>query len=367
MAQTVMDYAAFLAEARDALDSLTCDQNTLETLVSKEASQKREFETLRKSVEENISQTTRKRREEIGANYDDEIAKAQERLKRARARREKEKHRGMKERIAEETKTLKDANRSLKVQLHTLFQQSSVPSFCRTTLYYALYYPRSGKEILTCIALLLVCFAAIPAGIYRLAIPQTVRASWHLIVIYLIDIIVFGGLYLAINGTKVRYKETLEKGRRIKNEFNANEKKIRAITKAIQKDRNEELYDLERFDDEIAAVEEELSEIAGKKKDALETFESVTKHLIADEIRANTQDRMDEMKRACEDANRRVRELEKRVKEESIQITDYYGQYLGREFLQSDRIAELSKLIRSGQASNLTEAMQKLTQVKSPD
>ena len=39
------------------------------------------------------------------------------------------------------------------------------------------------------------------------------------------------------------------------------QKKIRVITHTIQKDGNEDLYDLKKYDDEIAAVELELSEI----------------------------------------------------------------------------------------------------------
>ena len=78
-------------------------------------------------------------RDRINSSYDQEIGKGQERLKKARAKREKAKSQGIKERIAEETSELREHNRDLKVQMRTLFQKNRVPAWCGTTFYYALY------------------------------------------------------------------------------------------------------------------------------------------------------------------------------------------------------------------------------------
>ena len=53
----------------------------------------------------------------------------------------------------------------------------------------------------------------------------------------------------------------------------------------------------------------------------------------------------------------RTKELEQKIKELSLQITDRYESYIGKEFLQPDRLAELARLIRTGQAFNLTDAI----------
>ena len=66
-----------------------------------------------------ISLTVKKRMEEINGSYDKEIAKGQDRLKRVRSKREKAKSQGVKERIEEETKELRDDNRELKLQKPT--------------------------------------------------------------------------------------------------------------------------------------------------------------------------------------------------------------------------------------------------------
>ena len=82
------------------------------------------------------------------------------------------------------------------------------------------------------------------------------------------------------NKTRLRHQDTLKRGRDIRNVLRSNQKKIKVITKTIQRDGNEDIYDLEKYDDEIACVEQELSEIASRKKDALSTFENVTKTII---------------------------------------------------------------------------------------
>ena len=79
-----------------------------------------------------MNQTIKKRRSEIDTSYDKEIAKGQERLKKARTQREKAKNKGMKERIAEETSELREHNRDLQIQMKTMFQKDKVPVFCRT-------------------------------------------------------------------------------------------------------------------------------------------------------------------------------------------------------------------------------------------
>lgn len=356
MVQAITDYTKFLADARDAVDCLSCDQTTRDQMEAEERRLERELGAARKSVADIISQTTRKRMDDISSSYDKEIGKGQERLKRARAKREKAKNRGMKERIADETADLRENSRELKLQMKTLFQQNRVPSFCNSTFYYALYYPRGFKEFLILLITILICFLGIPSGIYFL-IPK--RQIWYLVAVYFIDVVLFGGLYVTIsNRTKVHHQDTLKKGRAIRNTLRSNHKKIRVITRTIQKDGNEDIYNLEKYDDEIACIEQELAEITTKKKDALNTFENVTKSIIADEIMENNRGRLEELAEQHHEAQNSLKELELKVKNQNIYITDTYGPYLGQEFLQPERLSELSKLIQTGSAANITEAIE---------
>ena len=61
------------------------------------------------------------------------------------------------------------------------------------------------------------------------------------------------------------------------------------IEKSIRRDKNEKMYNLEKFDDEIAQLEQEIRRISTQKQEALNSFEQVTKTIIADEILSGSQ------------------------------------------------------------------------------
>lgn len=355
MEQVITDYVKFLADARDAVYRLGCDQATAKQLKEQGERQEKELAAAKKAVTDSVNQTIKKRRSEIDSSYDKEIAKGQERLKKARTQREKAKNKGMKERIAEETSVLREHNRDLQVQMKTMFQKDKVPAFCRTTFYYSLYYARGLKERLIGFITFLICFLVLPCGIYFL-LPD--RKIWYLVLVYFADIIIFGGLYVTIgNRSRSRYHDALKQGREIRNLLNSNEKKIKVITHSIEKDGNEDIYDLEKYDDEIACASQELSEIAERKKDAVSNFENVTRTIISDEIEGNRREEMLALEEEIKELSAQLHSLEDSIRDQNIHITDTFGPYLGNEFLEPDRLSELSKLIQSGSAANITEAI----------
>lgn len=356
MVQTKDDCLAFLAEARNALDELSVMSDREKQLRADEDRLERTLETEKKAVADNIRLTVKKRAEEIGASYDKEIVKGQDRLKRVRSKREKAKSQGVKDRIEEETATLRDYNRELKLKMKSLFQQKHVPRYCRSALYYCLYFPRWFKEFLALFVMILIFFLGIPCGIYYL-IPD--RQPFYLAGIYLVDILVFGGAYIAVgNRGKLHNLEALKEGRKIKDQIHSNDKKIKVIISTIRKDRNESLYNLEKYDDEIAQIEQELTRVTDQKKEALNTFETVTKVIISDEIMHNNQERLDGLQAEYEQAAGQLRATEAKVKERRLYITDHYGMYLGSDLLEPLKIAELTALIQEDKAKNLSEAVE---------
>lgn len=356
MQQTITDPVAFLAEAREALEELSLLNDRKAQLDTEEKRLEKTLETEKKALADTVSQTVKKRLDELTLGYDREIGKGQEQLKKARMKREKAKNQGMKDRIAEETAELHAYNRELKLQMKTLFQKKGVPGFCNTNLYYSLYFTRGLGEFARLLAAVAICFLAIPYGVY-LWLPE--QKQLYLMLIYLADILIFGGLYIAVsNRTKLFYTDTLKAGRNLRDQIRANNKKIRVIVHTIKKDRNEAVYDLEKYDDQIAQLEQSLAEIAGKKRDALNTFDHVTRTIIADEITNNSRERLETMERQLYDLKRQTGEAQQQLQQKNLEITDRYSVYLGREFLDPMKIRELSDLIKTGAASNLSEAIQ---------
>ena len=202
----------------------------------------------------------------------------------------------------------------------------------------------------------MLVFLLLPYGIYWvLKKPDVI----YLVGIYFAFILVFGGAYVLWgNKTRDRYGKVLKEGRFLRDEIHANTRKIKVITRNIRRDRNETIYDLQKYDDEIAQIEQELSQTVSKKKEALNAFETVTKNIIADEIHAGTQEKIAQQAVKCRDEERELLELQGALKKKNLFITDHYGAYLSREFLEPDKLDALAGIMTNGTAANLSEAMQ---------
>ena len=125
---------------------------------------------------------------------------------------------------------------------------------------------RGLKERLIGFITFLICFLVLPCGIYFL-LPD--RKIWYLVLVYFADIIIFGGLYVTIgNRSRSRYHDALKQGREIRNLLNSMKRRSKLLHTALKKDGNEDIYDLEKYDDEIACAQQELSDIAAKKKES---------------------------------------------------------------------------------------------------
>ena len=237
--------------------------------------------------------------------------------------------------------------------MRTLFQSDRVPFVCKSPLYYALYFPRGFKEFLTVLITFAICFLLIPCGIYKL-LPE--QKTLYLAMIYGVDVVVFGGLYILIgNWTKDRHLATLQEGRSIRSLIG--EQPGIAVITPRSWDRSEALYDLEKYDDEISQMEQDLEETAKKKKDALNTFENVTKTILTDEITSNSRAKLEQLKEGHQEVESRLHYTETVIKEKRIFITDTYECYLGKEFLNPEKLDALKHILDNSTAVNLSEVI----------
>ena len=355
MPQPITDYHAFFGAAKLAvqeLDELRQKERMLQDL---EKQLENSLKTKQKNVSETIALTVKKRSDEIAKSYDVGIGKTQEQLKKVRSKREKAKSQGEKERIADETQSLIKENEELKGQIKTMFHANHVPGYCASTLYYALYFTKGFKEFLVMLATILICFLAIPCGIY-FALPN--QNTLFLILIYVITILLFGGLYVKIgNSTKMKHMEVLREGRNLRNQIAANKKQMKKITKSIRKDKDEAVYNLQKFDDEIAQLEQDKAQAERQKKDALNTFETVTKTIISDEIMGNHQAELDQLKTDLAKTAADLKETQTAVRVKALYITDHFEVYAGKEFMVLDKLQELEDIIDSGKAANISDAI----------
>ena len=356
MAEAGVDNRTFLEEAKAAVIQLRraqalADEQELQTKRLEKA-----LVSEKRAVADSIEMTIRKRKNELADSYDSQMEEVQSHLKKVRNKREKAKNQGMRERIAQETADIREENRQLSTEIRTVFRQDRVPAVCNTTFFYALYHTKGLKEGLILLLTLAVCFFVVPVGVYHLI---GVESTLVLILLYLVDIFFFGGLYFFLNNQiKVRHLEALQKGRQNRNAMAANRRKIRAIQNAVRKDKNEDMYGLEKFDQEIQKLEREKEKIAGQKQTALTNFESDGQMRIAQEITDNNQERISALEQDFNYASEQMAQYREKLRRISMTVAERFEPMLGKEFLQEEKLDALLGALASGQAKNITEAQE---------
>lgn len=355
MPQPITDYVAFFDAAKQAVQELDELKQKEKMLQNLEKQLESSFKTKQKQVSETIALTVKKRSDEIAKSYDAEIAKTQDLLKKVRGKREKARNQGEKERIADETQGLKQENKELRDRMKTIFRANHVPGYCAGNFYYSLYLTKGLKETMLLFMVVMLCFLLIPCGVY-LILPQ--KKTMYLIIIYLVDILVFGGLYVKIgNSTKMKHMDCLKEGRTIRNQIAANQKQMKKIAKSIRRDKNETVYNLEKFDDEIAQLEQDKLQAERQKKDALNTFETVTKTIISDEIMENHREEFEQLENDLAKTVEDLKETQSAARTKALYITDHFEVYAGKEYMTLEKLEELEEIITSGKAANLSDAI----------
>lgn len=136
-----------------------------------------------------------------------------------------------------------------------------------------------------------------------------------------------------------------------------NEGKISRIKKNIKKDKDEDQYGLHEFDEDIEELEEVIGDIVKKKNEALSEFEKSTKADIVEEITNRDMPKIEKIKKEIAETSLKLKELEQKQKDMSINLSTNYGAYIGEENMNKERLFMLEKLITDGQASNIGEAV----------
>lgn len=202
MALPITDYTAFFAGAKQAVQELESIKRKGTRLEESEKTLEDQLRTREKAVADTIARTVKARGEEIAGAMTRRLENGGS-AEKVKAKREKARNQGVKGRIAEDTQSLSKENEELKGRIRTLFRANHVPGYCAGGLYYSLYFTRGLKEMGILLLALLIFFLAVPCGIY-FAVPE--RKTWYLILIYLADILIFGGVYVKIgNSTKMKH------------------------------------------------------------------------------------------------------------------------------------------------------------------
>lgn len=354
----------FLIQAREEVVACNQMEQKQKQLQEREDKMQKAIAQEEKSIHDEINTTIKKRKAEIEDTYDAQLDAGRKKLKKAQEQKNKEKSERVGQRVDEETADVKENSRQLKTEMRTLFKKNHVPAFCQTGFYYALFMPKGIKEILMLLLMIVIGLAGIPFGIYELFArviltdKPIVQASYFMALVIALSLIVVLGIYFLIfNLTKVRYRDTIAEGRKIRNQMLANDKNIRAIKNAINKDKDESQYGLDAYDQKIQESQNEMDAIAEEKQAALTEFEQQTRNTIIDEINGRRQAKLDDMRQQAAAVEEECYDVESKIKEAALAITNKYAKYLGKNICKEETLSDIINIMQTEQIDTISEGI----------
>lgn len=352
----------YLYQVQTDLEAVEQLKKELAEYKNQEKNLKKAIATEEKSIQDEIAQTIRKRKNAIEKAYDEQIEANKSKSRKMKTKRDKVKSQRMDERVSEETADLAEENRQLQVEMKTLFKANHVPAFCRSDLFYSLFMTKRFLEMLVLLVAFIVTYVGVPALMYYLSVNVWFKGSKQVTFLCTLTVsltlLVLGLIYvLILNGVKVKHFDTLREGRTIKDKIAANKRQMRAIRNTISKDKDDSQYGLDKYDDKLAELEEELKDISHEKQDAMTAFENETKQVLTDEVNDRRLAKLEKMKDDIEILEDNISVLEEDIKASTIAVANNYGAILGKDFCTPAKVADLISLMEDGTADTVSEAI----------
>lgn len=345
-----------LKELKEKLVQLDRHQNENSILAGDVKKLEKSIKSKETSIEDEINLTIKKRKEEIVGTYNQEISKSQEEITQIQNKKEQSKKAQKSERVKTETSDLVKEYDQMKKDLKTKVKEDKIPSYANTKLFFALYMPKRAKDYGIILIAILLTLLIIPCGIYFFILPE--QRVEYLVIIYIVTVLIFGGLYISIgNRVKDRHLPALKEIRTIRINMLKNEKKRKKISKNISKDKDESIYALDHYDEEINKKNEEIQGIEERKKEALVQFDNETKPVITEEIRGTYSEEQLNLNTQLMNVNQQIKENDENIKYLSRELVENYEAYLGKEFMSVEVINQLIKIMEEKGLETISQAI----------
>lgn len=331
-------------------------KSRVRTLEIDEVRLQKEIQMLEKSIEDEITLTTKKRKKEVEEAYDSQLSSLKDKKKKIKEKRQRNKSKKVNNRISDETSLLIEGNRQINKEIKRILKENKVPRLANTRLFYAIYKPKEIIDVIIMIFSFIIALLIIPSAIYYFLYKDS--GIKVLIAIYFIDAGFFAFIYLLLQHfVKEKFPQALDKIKELRNEIRSNKRSIKKIKKKIVKDKDDSYYGLEKFDKEISEIEKDELALNKDKKEAIIEFTNNTSKVIAIDINNFYSEKVqllsDEYKQKYEE----LRNVEDKIKNLTVNIAKNYEPYMGNDMLNIETIDELILIMKEKPTINLSEAI----------
>ncbi len=347
-----------LRNYRELVLEYTGAEESYQTALLDEKKVEKELAQQKKELKELKESTVKKRLAEVTDKYDQEILKEENRLKKMVTKRGKAKEKGVKLRIEEETLELVDQNKELKRNIKASLKSEHLPSICKRDLYYILYFTNGIVEATMFALIVILMLLVFPVTVYAFLPLNEYPEIPAFAVTYFTLVILIYLIYKFIGDhTKKKHEPTLRAVRQMKDQIAGNKKQIRNISKSIKKDKSDAAYELDDYDLNITKLKDKIVKIRADKEEAIKNFNDKTQNEIIMEIEKKESPQINKTENKSAQIKVQREALAEKEQQIGLKISTDYIAYIGKEFSEVSKIDELLKIMETGKAKVVSEAI----------
>lgn len=352
-----------LTEIKSALRRLDELKQYIGDLDAKQKQLTKDIAAREKAMDSEINSTVTKRQAAVEKSFDEQIQKTRDKIKSVKSKRDKYKGTKVNERVSDETADLHEKIRSLKQDLKGVFTRQHISRFFNTGYFFSLYMP-DGVGDFAVILLTIAVLLGIPVLVYAL-LPAAAHKIIVLIGLYLVVVLlamwIFSSIFKNVRNKNI---DSFRQAKAIREEIRDTRRAVSRKEKLIRKDTDESSYGLEKYDEEMVSLDNEIEQIVSEKKQALTDFETTTKKNIIEEIKARLVPEIEALKAQNDSAYGEQREAETQIKSLELEVSSKYAVYLGKENLSVATIDSLIEIINGGEATSISDALARYRQIQ---
>ena len=324
-------------------------------LAADEKKYSKTVENLKKKLSSEINDTISKRRNEIETSFSSRLNSTRSKMKKAQSKRTSEKNSKVTKRIEDETVGLREALRVNQEEIRSIFTRNNIPKIFNNAFSYALHRPLDMKDY-GIMALTVLAILIAPVIFCNLFLPDS---TLLVVLAYVLVLGISGGLYYFVyKKVYAEHRKEMKEVSQCRKRIKSFKQKIAKKKQKIRKDSDESGYELEKYDEEIRSIQEQIDLIVDEKKNALDIFENQTKRALTDNINQRYAPDIEENSRELERTREERHQADSELNELTVKISKNYEAYLGKEILSVNIIDSMIDIMNDGNAETIADAVE---------
>ncbi len=318
----------------------------------------KEIDSKKKEMNAEIDSTMKARKAEIESTYNKEITELNKSKKKIQSDKAKVKSAKVSERMGTETEDLYGKIKSLKLEINSRVREYRLPGMCKHKLFYAVFMPRTVLDIVFLIFAFIVLFLGLPCTLFTLLDGKPFGPAFTPAFIYVLDIVIFGGLYMLINNlVKDKHSNEVKGIAELLNEIRDTKRKIRMVKRSIQQDTDESGYGLESYDVELMEMESKLTGLSEDERAALETFSNETKPMLTNEIKRKYEGDIEALTEKFNDQTAEYKQVSETIRNDALVLSTNFEAQIGKSNMTVAVMDRLLSYMDNGKATTIGEAL----------